>query len=453
MELREFKEWLIENNFENNALFQEAITCYCNKADRAAYLLSYLAFMEYLRNCLINYKGTPIEYEKKLKDEEKSNSEKKSESWEQKVEYLKNEDKWEGALNNIIYCEKYNIFCYDRKVKAEFGQKKNNRNACVHNKERFISKATVEDLWDFIVYAKPLSMINGTAQYLMERIDEILKYESRDKYKQRASEIFQVYKNLCGGEKKNVFEQLCKKIMLYVPTDDNDFLIELFEMIFYNRCADEYEWIAESCEIECFVKLNIKNYEREIDKVSFFKWMEKEDTDWNKFNPHAPTAIMKYGKNKELKIKFLLEVYNNENHYIYWSNMLVACDDWEKFIENEKILSNVSKSENIKSLFQEVSKLYRYNNNYTRDEEKTCTFDYYNFNIDGKVARKIKLLLILAEKEKIDIANEDMKDLVKRCKLIIQDANNDYYKEKYRRIHDYLKEDKRVYSWIESIDI
>ena len=31
MDLRAFKEWIIENDFENNELFQESLVCYCNR--------------------------------------------------------------------------------------------------------------------------------------------------------------------------------------------------------------------------------------------------------------------------------------------------------------------------------------------------------------------------------------------------------------------------------------
>lgn len=60
MELREFKKWIIDNGFENNELFQEALVCYCNRANRAAYMLSYLAFIEYLKERILDYKGIPI---------------------------------------------------------------------------------------------------------------------------------------------------------------------------------------------------------------------------------------------------------------------------------------------------------------------------------------------------------------------------------------------------------
>lgn len=65
MELRDFKKWIIDNDFESNDLFQESLVCYCNQAYKAAYMFSYLAFIEYLRNSIISYKGIPIKFEEK----------------------------------------------------------------------------------------------------------------------------------------------------------------------------------------------------------------------------------------------------------------------------------------------------------------------------------------------------------------------------------------------------
>lgn len=48
MDIREFKKWIIENHFEENDLFQEALICYNNRAYKAAYMFSYLAFTNYM---------------------------------------------------------------------------------------------------------------------------------------------------------------------------------------------------------------------------------------------------------------------------------------------------------------------------------------------------------------------------------------------------------------------
>ena len=58
MDIREFKKWIIENHFEENDLFQEALICYNNRAYKAAYMFSYLAFTNYMRYLIIDYEGS-----------------------------------------------------------------------------------------------------------------------------------------------------------------------------------------------------------------------------------------------------------------------------------------------------------------------------------------------------------------------------------------------------------
>lgn len=80
MDSKDFKKWLIENDFEENDLFQESLTCYNNKAYKAAYMFSYLAYINYIRLLVIDYKDIPIQFEKQwsenLKNTNKSDDEK-----------------------------------------------------------------------------------------------------------------------------------------------------------------------------------------------------------------------------------------------------------------------------------------------------------------------------------------------------------------------------------------
>lgn len=451
MDLRAFKEWIIENDFENNELFQESLICYCNRAYKAAYMFSYLAFIEYLRDIIIEYKGVPIKFEEKWrekKNDSKGEVEKKAfirDQWNKILNDLRNEDNWDNAVKNIINEAEYNIFCYDAKIRSEFEVKKNHRNVCAHNKERMISYATVEDLWDFIAYIKPLSVINGTSKYLIKMLVDIIQFCNRDEYKEKAHEIYRFYSKIMGDEKKKVFVEICKKINLYYPVDSNAFLIELFELIFHKHCAEEYQWVGDWEEIEMFMKINVCNYTREIDKVRFYKMLETRDDQWSRFNLYGPTTIFMNGHNFELKKKFLLDMFNSENHYTNWNNMLLASDDWEKYIFDDKILSIIKKHENIESVLSEIKRLYTYDNGYN-ENKKTSTFDYSNFAYNNKITRKIMLLLVLAMKNKIDTTNKDIEELIKRCKMVIAyadiDSNCSYMSNNF-------KINSEVFSWLQ----
>lgn len=69
MELKEFKKWLIENEFEKNDLFLESIKCYQIESYKAAFLYSYLGFIECIRKNIIGYKGIPksVKSDKKIR--------------------------------------------------------------------------------------------------------------------------------------------------------------------------------------------------------------------------------------------------------------------------------------------------------------------------------------------------------------------------------------------------
>lgn len=445
MELREFKKWIIDNGFENNELFQEALVCYCNRANRAAYMLSYLAFIEYLKERILDYKGIPIKFEEKWRNRKtKDNSEKVKEEiekeWKKNLKNLNDEDNWDSTLKDIINERDYNIFCYDEKIRREFEVKKNHRNTCAHNKERKITNSTVEDLWDFIAYVKPLSVINGVSKYIIEWIDKIIRYGNKEEYIRSAEDIFIFYKELVGEEKKKVFYEVCEQINLYELVDSNIFLIELFELIFDNRQAEENKWVDESDKYALFMKVNVNNYSGDLDKSDIYDLLEKNDSKWYTFSNHYSTRIVKNGSDYELMKKFLIEVYNGENHYDNWINMVLVYENWERIVLEQEFKDIIQKDEHIKTILDDIKKLYLYDNGY-RKNNSTDTFDYSKFITDDKIVRKIILILMYTKDNIIDKNDNDIQDLIKRCKLIKQSERYEYMCDSFKRYPD-------VYKWL-----
>jgi hypothetical protein len=202
--------------------------------------------------------------------------------------------------------------------------------------------------------------------------------------------------------------------------------------------------MAEHYKAEVFMKINVNNYERKLDKVQFYKYIVECDKDRCRFSDCSPTEIMKCGGNYMLKKKFLLEIYNNENHYNYWCNMLLVSDDWEKYIEEKEIMSIIRKSENVGIVLNEIKNLYTYNVN-----KPTDTFDYCNYG--DKISRKVMLLLILINKKEIDIMNQDIDELVKRCKKVINYAEAKC--DNYVGISNKLKKNSEVFAWLQNLQI
>lgn len=182
MEIKKFKQWLIENEYEEDELFVQSIKCFQIEAYKAAYLYSYLALINYIKEIIIGYHGIPIPFLEKIKG--KTDNDKKA-IWKKKINDLNLDDKWEeNTWNFINEGKETNIFKLTDSVRVEFSQKKNLRNSCVHNKKRDVSSATVEDLWDFITYVKPLLVINGTVEMLINKFKKIIKFTDQKDYEE-----------------------------------------------------------------------------------------------------------------------------------------------------------------------------------------------------------------------------------------------------------------------------
>jgi hypothetical protein len=453
MEIKEFKKWIIDNNFEDNDLFNESLICYCNRAFKAAYMFSYLAYIEYVRYLVIEYKGIPIQFklECDLKKSDKSQDEKEkfaNEQWQREIDELKNEDEWDNKLKNIVNKDRFNIFCFDKKTRDEFIVKKNHRNVCAHNKQRNITSATVEDLWDFIAYIKTLTVINGTTDFIVSKIKDIKSTSNEMEYTDKANEIYLYYKSSYGEEKKRLFNKICELVNLYYPDDTNQFFIYLFKIIFNRKDAEEYKWIKENLKYELFVKINVDTYENTIDKDQFYKEYDKEINGcyYNLYPIYSLISIFKLGKVLTKKIDFLIDIYNYKNHYNCWIDFLILLDNWEIILDNQTIKDAVSLDENITILFNEIEKLYIYDNGYEKNK-KTTTFDYSNFGGE-RISRKVFFVLWLVNVSILDCNNEKIKELIKRCKQLIDDANQYPQNDNYEYMNNVLKRNQMLYDWL-----
>ena len=170
MDIKQFKKWLIDNGLEEDDLFSEALKCYQIEAYKASFLYSYLGFVNFIKEIILNYKGVP----EKIKAVNGNDAEKK---WKNKIQELDSEEQWETkTFTFIVMGTEENIFLLKDSIRNEFIQKKVLRNVCAHNKQRKIAINTVEDLWDFIEYSKPYFVINGTVKMLKDQFAKIIKF-------------------------------------------------------------------------------------------------------------------------------------------------------------------------------------------------------------------------------------------------------------------------------------
>lgn len=477
MNVKDFKKWLLENELDENELFVESLICYNNRAYRAAYILSYLGFAEYIRNMIIEYDEVPLKFEEKIFSElkkqnsrEKTNfehyiasnyrnetnilsnlnelSEKNSkfrdfskQMWQKRKELLNDDDRWDEEFKNIMLEAEYNIFLLSKSVRDEFVVKKDLRNVCAHNKSRSITDATVEDLWDYIKYVKPLVIINGTEQVVIESITNVVRFSNASEYETKAREIYTNYATLGVENRKMVFEKICK--MIHRGHLEEEFVCALFEQIFHKRDCPEISWIKKNIDAELFVKLNVNNYCCTIDKDKIYEKMQSVNTDDDIFPVSIVFEFFRKSSNDQKKILFVKEIYNQENNYHHWLDLVISSDNENFYLQNEAILDIIVQKKHLECLFKDIAKLYRYNSQY--GIRTTDTFDYRSFGRE-KITKKVFLALWLMKENKIDMT-DDAKDVVKRCLTIM------HYAKEYPNSNDaasdnILRRNEAIYDWL-----
>ena len=273
MDIKQFKKWLIDNGLEEDDLFSEALKCYQIEAYKASFLYSYLGFVNFIKEIILNYKGVP----EKIKAVNGNDAEKK---WKNKIQELDSEEQWETkTFTFIVMGTEENIFLLKDSIRNEFKQKKGLRNVCAHNKQRKIAINTVEDLWDFIEYSKPYFVINGTVKMLKDQFAKIIKFIEKEKYEEKVEEIYQYYIQLQTTDKKEFFAYITEYIeeaISFAELDNLECVDILLGKIFRQISPEEYKWINNN-ELELYFRLNIDNYKKALDiqqmrEFAYYNW-------------------------------------------------------------------------------------------------------------------------------------------------------------------------------------
>lgn len=429
MYIKEIKLWLVENNLDNNELFSESLKCYSVGANKAAYLYSYLAFLDYIKNVVLSYGTAPKSYEEKFKE----NPENK---WKEKIKNLDSDDKWEEeTLNFIKEGTDTNVFRLKDDIRTEFLSKRDIRNTCAHNKTRTITTATFEDLWDFIKYSKPYFVINGSVQLLKENLEKILNYLTHDDYNNKIKEIYSTYYKSQSEDKKEYFDWLLKLLKDSLSEFDDtktSRLNILMEYIFENKENEEYRWIKnKDIFFDIYLYFSIEKYYKLCNK--------KEDLIEYSYKHINVISDILHSSSNYCKINEFMNLIYLESEFSDWWNLL---DKLTSHKEDYNMSENIKKillhSENIDKIFYDLSNLYTYNGWSGRQETSTLDFMEYN-----KYLNKIKIVLTL-EKENIT-EYEKIIGLKERCKKILKDDNN---KDNFSTMFTYFEKYQELLKWI-----
>ncbi|MGU9483667.1 hypothetical protein ACV31K_07175, partial [Clostridium perfringens] len=236
-----------EKNLTDNAkvLMQESIACYKIGAYRSAYIMSYLAFKQTIRERVITAPSYPDCYVDNIE-------------WNNNVvELLKKDDKWEETINKIIEAnpekKKDNkfasIFMYSNREKVLIRYKywKNIRNSCAHAKNESIDSATIEQFWNYIKDDLSEFYVLGGKTYLMNELIDCYKYYDCDA--KDIAHLLMDIKIIYKDELKEFFKEFLNNLIKVKRSLINNKNIKFWEQIIFNHeDIIKNEFVASICE-------------------------------------------------------------------------------------------------------------------------------------------------------------------------------------------------------------
>lgn len=217
-------------------LFNESVACYKIGAYRSAFLMSYLALMQTIRQRVLNFNSKPEHVEEK--------------KWKSFREALDSNRNWEEAVMNIIMMSKPKLnqatktyepdkriirFSEHDEITDEFKKWRHTRNQSAHAKAGSINSATVECFWNFIQDNLFKFHVNGGLEYYKEAIFK----SYRDQY-ERVTVTFKEHLDALPTAELSKEELI--SLWSYLETNierlqiiNNDDLVEFWSEILFHR--------------------------------------------------------------------------------------------------------------------------------------------------------------------------------------------------------------------------
>lgn len=153
------KTWLKHTKIKDTIkdLFEESIECYRISAFKASYLLSFVAFQNYLKEIISNTSVVPNGIS--------------SSDWNGIKTRISDEDKYDVEVINCVKKQKPGrVFMINDAIVQEYEYLRTNRNKCAHGKKGTITKSHVDVLWNFIVDNAYHFLINGGKDSIFQKI-------------------------------------------------------------------------------------------------------------------------------------------------------------------------------------------------------------------------------------------------------------------------------------------
>ncbi|EES35649.1 hypothetical protein [Staphylococcus epidermidis] len=438
MEIKEFKKWLVEKGFDEDELFKESIKTYNAEAYKASYLFSYLAFMNIIKKRIMNYSKVPSSFERKIENENI-----RQKKWKEKLDDLRDEEKWEQALFNLIKQQTdKNIFDLKTSVSDSFVEKRILRNVAAHNKKRKIDDSTVNELWNLFEYSLEYFEINGSYQTWLDRLDLISTFSNEEEIEKNIKKLMQDYKQLSMKSRKIIFQKVIEEYNNAFKFDSSNrykIIKIIIEKLVSNLDEDIHNFI-DTVEQDIFVFLNNESY-----NLKFVNYKIREYALETKVN-----KVIQMIKESSLpcKVNKLLILINSSDYEENWIRII------EKVNENNRKLIGFSEDllELISGSFDHISNkcqnLFTFKNS-NNNLQHTETVDYLKWTI-YKFYWITALNIIIKKKINTDISI----DIIKRTKKLLDfDYDIPYYKQNYLFIIEDIKNNVENIEYIENYNI
>ncbi|MFY8262644.1 hypothetical protein ACOT7R_07070 [Clostridium perfringens] len=378
-----------EKNLADNAkiLMEESVSCYKIGAYRSAYIMSYLAFKQTIRERIIKAPAWPECFVNNIE-------------WERNVlKLLKDDDKWEENLNNIIEANpkknnKFaNIFQLSNRevVLVRYNYWRAIRNSCAHAKEEHIDSSTVEQFWNYIRDDLSKFYVLGGKNYLMRELIECYKYYDCDK--KDISHLLKDVKILYESELKEFFKEFLDNLMEVKRHLINSKNIKFWEQIIFNKeDIIKNEFVISICEkqemfldfynyFHCILEVAI-NYNKKFIK-DYINPLLCEDLSNSHLYKKYFWKILSGSLAKNPEVIDIKSITSNYDNFILIND--IDIDYYEKLILDKYKIFNEFILNSGKDMFKNDSdshwNYYSYENNKDDSYIIKC-FDYIEWNIE-----------------------------------------------------------------------
>ncbi|WP_270814261.1 hypothetical protein [Exiguobacterium sp. CinTr1] len=200
MKLR-IEQWLDQYSFsaDVNELFIESIKCYKASAYRSSFLMSYLGFLQIVKERILEG-NKPNDIGVK--------------EWEDRSKKLRDDDKWETEVNEMLIKKngenRNRFFLISESLMDDINFFRQRRNDCAHAKSTIIDNSHVEVLWSFLKSNLDKIVLNGGKQSLLLEIERHFDYSYTNPNESAEHLVSKISGSVENGEIQGFLEELIK---------------------------------------------------------------------------------------------------------------------------------------------------------------------------------------------------------------------------------------------------